>query len=718
MLSSEKQLQKLMERAVTQDKLYFLIDDVAQVSRLSDRDSEVQFPQFAIDRLSRTKALEAGASVLESLQMLELLSGDKNVSVSSGEVLRPDLVCINPEQDSIVIFELKKAAQTGRQALTELMAYEQEIKNILPLFSNCDFNFVLVSPEWSTLMDHAVLSAITWSNRKILCLTPSLSKKKLRLETYIPTAWKVTGAVYFPESAMPCLTVCLYEKDAYAPKEDDSNDQSIEKDSDFPDARLITALELMAREGDRVGGHGFAILWKDFHSHSLCKYNITVCGISPFAMYQASRQRGNIQDADGHLVSKIDEYIRDFDPAGHSESLASIATIADNILEEVANPALEGFSIWSAERRMLEERAEPVICEFWGSLGEHARRYVISPAVRAHRRNTILNGLGNWRDPAVGVPIIRSFTKPDLFVDGNVRCSDAFRFGKLVGLDWTLRLNICQNDDPRLKCKFIWNRIELMSAMDEVRMLANAAENVTSPENPLKFYDDPTLGEDSDLSELMGWLHLEFFQNSMLHIHFFNLGFEGCLAFDRQRNGLFDDPLSDEWIARISDKLLAATQLVMSSFRQLYTENGLWGELVYQYDLLLRILKLRKNFSVSRLNDLNAREIIASWDFILEASNHVLEPVFHKHAPVAPATIDWAWLKQGVDEMRQRGVKNPGITLFPNGQIVSVELSPMGIAFEMKIDSPEQEVVFMDQSNGIGEMRVVTWQDLEDGKVF
>lgn len=42
----------------------------------------------------------------------------------------------------------------------------------------------------------------------------------------------------------------------------------------------------------------------------------------------------------------------------------------------------------------------------------------------------------------------------------------------------------------------------------------------------------------------------------------------------------------------------------------------------------------------------------------------------------------------------------------------------MGIKFEMSIKNPEVEVVFMDQSNGIGYMRVVTWQDLKNGKVF
>lgn len=718
MLSSEKQLQKSMEKAVLNDCLSSLIDDVAQISELSDRTSDVQFPQFALDYISRLKALEAGASVLDAVQNLELLLADENTSITSGEVLRPDLVCINPEQESVVIFELKKESQTGRQALTELLAYEQEIKNILPLVSNHDFNFVLVSPEWSTLMDHAVSSAITWSNWKILCLKPSGSDKQLRLETYIPTAWKVTGAVHFPESAIPCVTVCLYEKDAYSLKDGHVDSLPGETDKDFPDTRLFTALELMAREGDRTGGHGFAMLWRDHSSLSLCKYNITVCGISPFSLFQASREREDIHETDGQFVSKLDDYMRDYDPSGHSNSLMDIATTAYIILEEVAAPKLESFSVWSSERTTLEVRAEPLMCEFWGALGEYARSYVTSPAVRKHRRNTILNGLGNWRDPDVGVTLVQSFTRPDIFIDGNVRCSDAFRFGKLVGLDWILRHNIRQIDEAQLRCRFIWNRIELMAAMDEVRLLADAAENVSPPDEPLKFYADPTRGEESDLYALLDWLHQDFLQNSQVHNLFFDLGFEGSLVFDKHSSRFLDAPMSDKWIARISDKLIIAANVVISRYRQLYKESGLWGDLTQQYELLTRLFKLRKNFAVSRLSELNPKELMSYWEIILEASNHILEPVFHKHASVAAAPVDWDWLKQGVDEMRKSGVNNPGVTLLPNGQIVSGELSPMGIKFEMSIKNPEVEVVFMDQSNGIGYMRVVTWQDLKNGKVF
>ena len=360
---SEAEIQKLLEGAVVDDRISECINDIARIEELSKQDTDIQFPQFAIDHISRLKAIEVGASVLKSLSMLVLLTSDENVSVMTGEILRPDLVCINPERQSVVLFELKKSAQTGREALTELLAYEQELKNLMPLLSGYDFNFVLISPEWSTLMDHAVSGAIAWSNKKVLCLKPILNEKEeLKLETYLPTAWKITGAAHLPEDALPSVTICLYEKDAYTKPEQKNvaKNESEEEDASL-DVRLLSAMEVMAREGDRLGTHGFALLWRDNCDQSLTKYNITICGIAPMALYQNSRQRGNISDTDGKLVPKLDEYLSFHYPSGHSASMMKVATSANALLKEISDPKLEGFHLWKHDELSLRRRAMPIM---------------------------------------------------------------------------------------------------------------------------------------------------------------------------------------------------------------------------------------------------------------------------------------------------------------------------------------------------------------------
>lgn len=39
-------------------------------------------------------------------------------------------------------------------------------------------------------------------------------------------------------------------------------------------------------------------------------------------------------------------------------------------------------------------------------------------------------------------------------------------------------------------------------------------------------------------------------------------------------------------------------------------------------------------------------------------------------------------------------------------------------ALEMQVDDPEEQVLFMDNSNGFGLLRVVNWSDLESGAAY
>ena len=515
---------------------------------------------------------------------------------------------------------------------------------------------------------------------------------------------------------MPCVTVCLYEKDAYSPKPDEKA-KSDEQD-DSLDPRIWTALEVIAREGDRLGGHGFALLWKDHLGISLTGYNLTVCGVSPFAFFQASRMRGNIGSEDGWLVGKLDQYVRDHDPAGHSESLMAAATAAFPLLREVSDPLLEGFSNWEADRHSLRRRAEPLLCEFWGVLGDYARAYVMNPAVRAHRRNTLRNGLGDWRDPSVGLPLIQSFTRPEIFFEGEVRCSDAFRLGLLLGLDRTLRLNIRDHDHPSLRCRFEWNRIELMTAIDEMRLLADAAQNVSAPDEPLRFYGDPLFDDDEENRRILHWIVTEFFQSSVTHHLFFDIGLQGSLIFDEQKQGLWAEPSPPEWLQAIEANLRNATSLVLSLYKQVETEGGLWGELPVYFDRLRRMLGLRKRFAVAKVAEIEVSILLAAWDTCLEASDLVLETAFHRHAPLASSAIDWAWLQQGVAEMRQRGVYDAGVILLPSGQIVTGKVLPKGFDMNLVMNAPNEQVPFMDRSHGFGVMRIVKWSELISGAAF
>lgn len=713
---NEAHLQKLLIKAIENGDLGSAIEDVLGSD---DRQSAEQFPQFSIDHLSRRACITAGRRVLKSFEYLDVLTSDQNVSLTTNEIMRPDIVCINAEQQSIVMFELKVSAATGRQALTELIAYEQELKNALPFLAEYDVCHVLVSSEWSTLMDHSVASSVTWSGRQVLCLEAGLHLGELALKTRIPEAWKITGAAHFPELGLPCVTICLYDLDAYTrPQSAEGEAEASAHSARELDTRIWTAMSIIAREGDRIGGHGFALLWEDTSSISLTSYNITICGVSPFEFYKNSRLRGTIMADDGRLVAALDRFIKDHDPDGLSESLLHTAQSADNLLREVSNPALEGWSNWATDRLSLSSRAIPLLCEFWGALGDYARAYVLNPAVRTHRRNLLRNGIGDWRDPRVGLPLIQSFTKPELFYEGEVRCSDGFRLGAMIGLDRLLRMNIQHEDHRRFRARYEWNRIEMMAAIDEVRMLANAATNVEGPKTGFTFIEDPLVNDEKEIAAFVKWLTSEFFTGNRPVAGCFFVGFFGGFAFDPTR-GPFDPEPSDEMLSPVAQSLADQSSMVLMFAQALAKDDPLPERAAAAYKSARSTLKLKKRFSLDEITALPARDLFRAWPAVLSLADAVCESVFHKHSPLATGDLDWDWLKQGVREARARGEVAFGVVLLPNGQFVTGRTTPQEMgSFEMLNDDPENKVLFTDRSNGFGLLRVVAWADLENGKAF
>lgn len=84
-------------------------------------------PSFSIDYWSRYACAKAGDFVLKQLGHLELIDVNKSISLTSGEILRPDIVAFNPESRPLTVFEVKREILTGRRAITELLGYELSV---------------------------------------------------------------------------------------------------------------------------------------------------------------------------------------------------------------------------------------------------------------------------------------------------------------------------------------------------------------------------------------------------------------------------------------------------------------------------------------------------------------------------------------------------------------------------------------------------------------
>lgn len=711
---SERELQKRIAKLIRDDALSSAIEGQDYIHELvAQRKTENVFPIFSIDHLVRMSCAEAANHGLKALSNLILLTDDLNVSITKGEALRPDIICYSPEGETLVLIELKKSSQAGRQALSELIAYEQELKNQLPFLADYETVFVLISTEWSTLMDHSVASAVTWSGRQLLCLEAEIKGKTVALKPRLPVAWHITGSSSFPPHSLPCVTFCLYD---YKPSA---------KAPDGVDMRLLSALSLMAREGDRIGGHGFALLWRDYLSISQASYNITVCSVAPFEFYKAMRERGIISPSQSELIKPLDEILKDYDPQGHSESLLHVMEATRPLLNEISNPHFEGFVDWETTLPDLNMRAEPISCEFWGVPGNFVRYFTTHPAVRKHKPHLFNDGQFDWRDPHVGIPLLESFLAQDAFPDGNVRCSDCVKLGSALGLDFLLRQNLKgskKNIGNGLYCRFLWSFFKLSALLEEVRMLAGAAENVKAPDKPFVLSSDPNQYSEKNNKAFTQWISKDFLQKSFAHNLFFNIGLTGAFLLDRPLGASLPPDSRKEISDALAPMLRTALAMVLGLLATLKSERGLLEEHKRASKFLLKALDIKSLPSEAHIDStvkkVSSDILVATLDLIVQSSDMLVDAVFHKHAKTSPTKPDWDWLQQGIKEMYERGDKYPAVHLLANGIVTTGIVEREGINWIKPLKDHEKEVLFCDHSGGFMVAINTTWEDLKAGKHF
>lgn len=708
--ASEAELQTLIEEAIRNETLAELVVDDALLIEAAANEDKDRLPHFSLDRLCRHAAITAGASVLESLGSLTLLRANKNVSLTQGETLKPDVVCFNPETESVVLFELKVSTAAGRQAITELAAYEQEIKNHLPLLSEHDVHLVLVASEWSVLMDHGASSAVTWGGKKILCLQAEKAQGKLVLKTRIPEAWQITGSAKFPPEALATMTLCLY---------DYQQDTDPRKEPEF-DPRLLTAMKVMGRTGDALGSHGFAILWKDHAPYSLAPFNVTICCVAPFSLYREGRSSGVIESNGDSFVAALDELMRDAPPTGQSGTFFAIGQSAFPLLSELFTPQWEAASHWKHDRATLMTRAEPLMCEFWGSLGRHAIDYVSSPTLRRERPNLLLGNLADWNSPSVAIPLIDQMCEPRVLASGNVRWKDAFRLGFFLGLDRSLRQTIrLRPDDGFLRCRHLWNTMDVQYALEEVQLLSNSAANVNPPDSALTFQNNPDIDDEDEFVRLVRWIMDEFLMKEPGHVNAFLCGLEGAPLFDEEGLGkVLAEESGQIILTRIDAPLRGATAAVLRGLIAQFKEGSLpphAGRLLEQLRTELQLPAADTRFDLASVP---AKLLQSAWPCCLDASDYVVHGVLHRLNAADFAGVDWDWLRQGVMEAHGRGETNVGVILSANGYLGTGPIEPGGFKLPLRMCDPAIEVAFLDETAVATMVRIVTWDELQELKTY
>jgi len=185
----ESEIQSILENLIQEENFLNCIKNIDSIEKLYESlHEEDKLPSFSIDYLSRKKMIVAAKNIVSLLGSAQIITtASKNISLERKEKLFPDLVLFHEEKCKLIILEIKRSVKTARETLTEMLAYDHEIRNLLPFLSNFEIVFCIVSTDYSTLLNHSVAGLITWESKQILCLHARNSEKKeLELEIHLP----------------------------------------------------------------------------------------------------------------------------------------------------------------------------------------------------------------------------------------------------------------------------------------------------------------------------------------------------------------------------------------------------------------------------------------------------------------------------------------------------------------------------------------------------
>lgn len=704
---TEKLIHIELERLIRNGEFYNAIDveDIRRIKNLTCIDENL-LPAFSIDEYIRRKYAIATDNTLRSIETLEVLTSDDNVSTASNQILRPDLVCINPETQQVIIFEIKKSTQTERQALTELLAYEHEIKNLLPFISSYDLTFVLVSTEWSVLLEHAAGSAISWANKNLLCLRADIDGPEFKLNIHTLNSWNITGNAFFPPESVASFTV--------------SFEASLSMEESEVAYRLDLMLGFFAREADRIGLHGFAIVTTDLGPYNERGYLIVFCAVSPLAFFDNMLSSGQISVRDGHLVRQIESYqVKHGVESGISSLDDLITKIVEPRLDVFDNVEFGGYFAWDITRHQLKDRGLPTFVEFWGLPGDYARDYINNPAVHKARVALFTPGMTDWRHPTTGLWLIRNLFEPTFCGDGFVRPSDTFRLGLALGHDNYLRY-VARNSPKRPKnidAAMFWNFSTLASYMDEIFILARTAKTIAGPTSQIKI--SPDVDYEFDHDPLIEWVTSEILQTDGLHIKFLYLGLNlsnVITAEDLRPSNFRMLPTEPETLKSLTEtmKFILENSLENESYNE--------AEKLRLTEQVLHILgaslgELRSgNIDFSHVD---VDHLCAGVKDIFSIADLTIPAITHLYEELPPMHVDWDTLKQGIDAMYKRGLLYPAICISTNGSIGTASYDSVEYAKLLKpLKDTELEVFVMDGSRGFETFRIEKWENVRGGKVI
>ncbi|CAA6807963.1 MAG: Unknown protein [uncultured Sulfurovum sp.] len=684
----EKEIQKWLKNDYEN-----ILQNISGVEFLDEFDSNIDeyIPEFSLDYFINQKFINSARYVKENLYLLDLITNDDNISTQKGEVLRPDLILFNVETNVLIVVEIKREHGAERQAITELLAYEHEIQNLMPFMSKVDICFVIISADYRTLLEHSIYSLSVWQNKKILPIKisgiESSDTSKWKLSFHRLDSWSLLSHTNILPKQISTFELVLYDKDAYNPNIN-------VKDKEDNMAIFYKGLDLIIKEAEKNNISGFSILLKNTNPMlALNNYSIMIGVVNHFSFLEKIRDNS----------SKVKKYFLDNETLILSNHLSafSFTNNAEKFLNNFYNPEYEGFYNWKIHREILEQNSIPIKIDFFGEIDSLVTQFALNKTVLKNYFPELSTGQVDFSYPKIGLNILDNLFQNNIFLSGNFNVINIYQFGTIVG-KLNLVYEVLNNQTHKLERDFIigkleWLEIEFLKSYREIIFTYLASPELSIP--PIFKTNYQTSKEAiENLSKIINWI-IEIFLNRYLYKEVFMLGMSVMSYFENDLIDMLEN--KEEIIKEIKHKVL--------EFTKKYIQKDIYANLIIQdkIDELKSILRLGNDLNFNTVDqnlifenfEDKILEIISLNNFSL---SHKLVKTNFTFTDANKIYLQEIYIK----EYRKRKCL---ISLELNGRLTIKEVEQESNVLSV---NPEKEVLFYTQKKFMQLVNRMTWNEL------
>lgn len=258
-----------------------LIEDIEFPDKFDFLQTEERIFERTPDKVLLNEVIDRYSKIYNSLKELELFGCEVPLKREGDSTIRADLLGIIPGDSCIAIIEIKKSAQTERQAYTELFGYASHLQAIFPTMSTEDIHYVLISPMKERIVREASIYSFLFDEKPVFAFIPIYENddvKTLKLRPWLPELEdliKVTEAA-FSQKNISIFKVTWEEIDGWNAK----------KRQDNPSAEMIARMNRISSYAAQIMEakkiHGFVYTSQGYPETPLLNNAIVVAGLNPY----------------------------------------------------------------------------------------------------------------------------------------------------------------------------------------------------------------------------------------------------------------------------------------------------------------------------------------------------------------------------------------------------------------------------------------------------